>query len=48
LPESVVDAIGAAEAATAHYDSRLTIAAGYGGRDDIVDAVCSLLEAETD
>jgi undecaprenyl diphosphate synthase len=48
LPESVVDAIRAVEAATAHYDSRLTIAAAYGGRDEIVDAVCSLLEAETD
>jgi short-chain Z-isoprenyl diphosphate synthase len=47
LPESVVAAIRAAEAATAQYDSTtLTIAAAYGGREEIVDAVCSFLEAQ--
>ena len=47
LPESVVAAIRAAEVATAQYDSTtLTIAAAYGGREEIVDAVCSLLEAQ--
>jgi short-chain Z-isoprenyl diphosphate synthase len=47
LPESAVAAIRAAEVATAQYDSTtLTIAAAYGGREEIVDAVCSLLEAQ--
>lgn len=47
LPESVVAAIRAAEAATAQYDSTtLTIAAAYGGREEIVDAVCDFLEAQ--
>ena len=47
LPESVVAAIHAAEAATAQYDSTtLTIAAAYGGREEIVDAVCSFLETQ--
>ena len=47
LPDSVVAAIRAAEAATAVYDSTtLTIAAAYGGREEIVDAVCSFLEAQ--
>jgi short-chain Z-isoprenyl diphosphate synthase len=46
LPETVVTAIRAAEAATARYDSTtLTIAAAYGGREEIVDAVCKLLKA---
>ncbi len=40
LPESVVASIRAAEAATAEYDfMTLTIAVGYGGREEIVDAV---------
>jgi short-chain Z-isoprenyl diphosphate synthase len=40
LPESVIAAIRAAERATAQYDSMtLTIAVGYGGREEIVDAV---------
>jgi len=44
LPESVVVAIRMAEAATASYDSlKLTIAVAYGGREEIVDAVRSLL-----
>ena len=47
LPESVTAAIRAAEAATAQYDSTiLTIAAGYGGREEIVDAVCKFLKAQ--
>ena len=40
LPESVVAAIHAAETATAQYSSMtLTIAVGYGGREEIADAV---------
>ena len=40
LPESVVAAIRAAETATAQYNSMtLTIAVGYGGREEIADAV---------
>ena len=47
LPESVVAAIRAAEAATAQHDSMtLTIAAAYGGREEIVDAVCKFLKAQ--
>ncbi len=47
LPESVIAAIRAAEAATAQYDSTiLTIAAGYGGREEIVDAICKFLKAQ--
>ncbi|MGB8893218.1 MAG: polyprenyl diphosphate synthase, partial [Pseudolabrys sp.] len=47
LPESVVAAIRAAEVATAQYNSTtLTIAAAYGGREEIVDAVCSFHEAQ--
>src|SRR5262249_22444047 len=39
LPESVVAAIRAAETATAQYDlMTLTIAVGYGGREEIADA----------
>ena len=47
LPESVVAAIRAAEAATAQHNSMtLTIAAAYGGREEIVDAVCKFLKAQ--
>ncbi|HUK11278.1 MAG TPA: polyprenyl diphosphate synthase [Stellaceae bacterium] len=46
LPPSLVAAIGAAEAATAGFDRTcLTIAVAYGGRDEIADAVRSLLRA---
>jgi short-chain Z-isoprenyl diphosphate synthase len=46
LPPSLVAAIGAAEAATADFDRTcLTIAVAYGGRDEIADAVRSLLRA---
>jgi short-chain Z-isoprenyl diphosphate synthase len=49
LPESVVAAIRAAETATARYDSiTLTIAAAYGGREEIVDAVCKFLKAQAE
>jgi short-chain Z-isoprenyl diphosphate synthase len=49
LPESVVAAIRTAEAATAQYDSTtLTIAAAYGGREEIVDAVCKLLKVRAE
>jgi len=44
LPGSLVAAIRAACAATATYDGMLlTIAVGYGGRDEIVDAVRGLV-----
>src|SRR6516164_796925 len=47
LPESVVAAIRAAEAATAQYDSMtLTIAVGYGGREEIADAVRSFIKMQ--
>jgi short-chain Z-isoprenyl diphosphate synthase len=47
LPEPVLTAIRAAEAATAQYDSMtLTIAAAYGGREEIVDAVRSFVEMQ--
>jgi len=47
LPESVVSAIRAAETATAQYDlMTLTIAVGYGGREEIADAVCSLIKTQ--
>jgi short-chain Z-isoprenyl diphosphate synthase len=47
LPQSTLDAIRAAEAATAHYDGlRLTIAVAYGGREEITDAVRSLLKEQ--
>jgi short-chain Z-isoprenyl diphosphate synthase len=47
LPESVVAAICVAEAATTQNDSMtLTIAVGYGGREEITDAVRALLKAE--
>jgi short-chain Z-isoprenyl diphosphate synthase len=44
LPPSLVAALAAAGEATAAYDGMLlTIAVGYGGRDEIVDAVRALL-----
>jgi short-chain Z-isoprenyl diphosphate synthase len=47
LPPSTLEAIRAAEAATAHYEGlRLTIAVAYGGREEITDAVCSLLREQ--
>jgi short-chain Z-isoprenyl diphosphate synthase len=47
LPVGVVAAIRAAEAATAQHDAMtLTIAAAYGGREEIVDAVCKFLKAQ--
>jgi undecaprenyl diphosphate synthase len=47
LPESVVTAIRAAETATAQYDlMTLTIAVGYGGREEIADAVRSFIKTQ--
>jgi short-chain Z-isoprenyl diphosphate synthase len=47
LPESVVAAIRAAETATAQYNlMTLTIAVGYGGREEISDAVRSFLKTQ--
>src|SRR5262245_16291005 len=47
LPESVVTAIRAAETATAQYDlMTLTIAVGYGGREEIADAVRSFIKMQ--
>jgi short-chain Z-isoprenyl diphosphate synthase len=47
LPESLVAVIRHAEAATVTYDSiTLTIAAAYGGREEIVDAVRDFLETQ--
>ena len=47
LPESVVAAVRAAEAATAQYDSvTLTIAVGYGGREEIADAVRDFVRSQ--
>src|SRR5262249_28417011 len=44
LPPPVLDAIAAAEHATAHHDGmELNIAVAYGGRQEIADAVRSLL-----
>jgi short-chain Z-isoprenyl diphosphate synthase len=44
LPASTVATLRAAEAATRHHDRmHLTIAAAYGGREEIVDAVQRLL-----
>jgi short-chain Z-isoprenyl diphosphate synthase len=44
LPRSLVEALAAAGDATAKYNGMLlTIAVGYGGRDEIVDAVRALL-----
>jgi short-chain Z-isoprenyl diphosphate synthase len=47
LPPSTVATLHATEAATSHHDGmRLTIAAGYGGREEIVDAVRRLLREQ--
>ncbi len=47
LPTSLVAAIRSAETSTAHYDSMtLTIAVAYGGREEIIHAVRSLLKAQ--
>ena len=47
LPEPVVAAIRAAETATAQYDlMTLTIAVGYGGREEIADAVRSFIQMQ--
>jgi short-chain Z-isoprenyl diphosphate synthase len=47
LPESVIAAIRAAEAATTKNNSMtLTVALAYGGREEITDAVRSLLKTE--
>jgi short-chain Z-isoprenyl diphosphate synthase len=47
LPESAVAAIRAAETATTQYDlMTLTIAVGYGGREEIADAVRSFVKAQ--
>jgi short-chain Z-isoprenyl diphosphate synthase len=47
LPESVIAAIRAAEMATAQYNSMtLTIAVGYGGREEIADAVRSFVKIQ--
>jgi short-chain Z-isoprenyl diphosphate synthase len=47
LPASTVASLRAAEAATRHHDGmRLTIAAAYGGREEIVDAVRLLLREQ--
>jgi short-chain Z-isoprenyl diphosphate synthase len=44
LPPSLTEALGAASRATSGYDGMLlTIAVGYGGRDEIVDAVRALV-----
>src|SRR5499433_939948 len=49
LPESVVAAIRAAEAATTQNNSlALTIAVAYGGREEITDAVRALLKTEAE
>jgi short-chain Z-isoprenyl diphosphate synthase len=47
LPESVIAAIRAAEAATQKNNSMtLTVAVAYGGREEITDAVRALLKTE--
>jgi short-chain Z-isoprenyl diphosphate synthase len=47
LPEPVIAAIRAAEMATAQYNlMTLTIAVGYGGREEIVDAVRSFVKMQ--
>src|SRR5262245_31023610 len=47
LPESVIAAIRAAESATAQHDlMTLTIAVGYGGREEIADAVRSFVQTQ--
>jgi short-chain Z-isoprenyl diphosphate synthase len=47
LPEPLGDAIRAAQTATAQYNSMtLTIAVGYGGREEIADAVRSFVKMQ--
>jgi short-chain Z-isoprenyl diphosphate synthase len=47
LPESTLAAVRAAEAATSGYDDmQLTIAAAYGGRQEITDAVQAFLREQ--
>ena len=47
LPKSLVAAVRAAEEATKQYkDVQLTLAAAYGGREEITDAVQALLKDE--
>jgi undecaprenyl diphosphate synthase len=47
LPERVVAAIREAETATAQYNSMtLTIAVGYGGREEIADAVRTFIKIQ--
>jgi short-chain Z-isoprenyl diphosphate synthase len=47
LPASTLEAVRRAEAATAGYDGiHLTIAAAYGGRQEITDAVQSFLKEQ--
>jgi short-chain Z-isoprenyl diphosphate synthase len=49
LPQPVLDAITAAERATAQYDGlELNIAVAYGGRQEIADAVRALLAGMTE
>ncbi|WP_244257485.1 polyprenyl diphosphate synthase [Kitasatospora cineracea] len=50
LPESTARALARAEAATADCTTgaRLTLAVGYGGRQELVDAVRNLLHAHAD
>ena len=49
LPDLLIAAIRAAEAATAKYDlTTLTIAAAYGGREEIVDAVRRFLATQVE
>ena len=49
LPASTMDAIREAEAATSKYDAfRLNIAVAYGGREEISDAVKSMLKDAVD
>jgi short-chain Z-isoprenyl diphosphate synthase len=47
LPQSTLSAIRAAAEATRHYDGmQLTIAAAYGGREEIIDAMQSMLREQ--
>ncbi|WP_199188396.1 isoprenyl transferase [Deinococcus arcticus] len=49
FPETVLNALSELEARTAHYDGmRLNIAVGYGGREEIVDAVKRHLVRQAD
>jgi short-chain Z-isoprenyl diphosphate synthase len=49
FPANVLDALKELETATAHYDGMLlNIAVGYGGREEIVDAVRQLLRARAE